>query len=114
MHKTRNDLPLKTRKQVVEMLNALIKAENDVTNIRDIVRTEQMGGEQFHLSPALPRKHSSSTAAIQPPALKAAGADIRRTVSGAVGLTHGPSLLMASMSSSVHALASQASRRRRN
>jgi hypothetical protein len=34
------------------MLNALIKAENDVTNIRDIVRTEQLGGEQFHFSPS--------------------------------------------------------------
>jgi hypothetical protein len=33
------------------MLNALIKAENDLNHIRDIVRVEQRGGEQFHLSP---------------------------------------------------------------
>jgi hypothetical protein len=32
------------------MLNALIKAENDLSNIRGIVRVEQRGGEQFHLS----------------------------------------------------------------
>ena len=34
------------------MLNALIKAKNDVANIRDIVCTEQLGGKQFHLSPS--------------------------------------------------------------
>jgi hypothetical protein len=32
------------------MLNALFKAENDLNNIRDIVRVEQGGGEQFHIS----------------------------------------------------------------
>jgi hypothetical protein len=32
------------------MLNALIKAENDLNNIRDIVRIKQRGGKQFHLS----------------------------------------------------------------
>jgi hypothetical protein len=32
------------------MLNAVIKAENDLNNIRDIVQVEQHGGEQFHLS----------------------------------------------------------------
>jgi hypothetical protein len=32
------------------MLNALIKAENDLNHIRDIVHVEQRGGEQFHLS----------------------------------------------------------------
>jgi len=36
---------------LVDMLNALIKAENDLNHIRDIVRVEQRGGEQFHLSP---------------------------------------------------------------
>ena len=37
---------------LVEMLNALIKDKNDVKNIRDIVCTEQLGGEQFHFSPS--------------------------------------------------------------
>jgi hypothetical protein len=32
------------------MLNAFIKAENKLNNIRDIVRVEQRGGEQFHIS----------------------------------------------------------------
>jgi hypothetical protein len=32
------------------MLNALIKAENDLNNIRDIVWVEQRGGKQFHIS----------------------------------------------------------------
>jgi hypothetical protein len=36
---------------LVDMLNALIKAENDLNHIRDIVRVKQRGGEQFHLSP---------------------------------------------------------------
>ena len=49
---TRSKAAITQRKILVEMLNALIKAENDVTNIRDIVRTEQMGGEQFLLSPS--------------------------------------------------------------
>ncbi len=35
---------------LVDMLNALIKAENDLNHIRDIVCIEQRGGEQFHLS----------------------------------------------------------------
>jgi len=35
---------------LVDMLNALIKAENDLNNIREIVRVEQGGGEQFHAS----------------------------------------------------------------
>ena len=35
---------------LVDMLNALIKAENDLNHIRVIVRVEQHGGEQFHLS----------------------------------------------------------------
>ncbi len=34
----------------MDMLNALIKAENDLNHIRDIVWVEQRGGEQFHLS----------------------------------------------------------------
>ncbi len=34
---------------LVNMLNALIKAKNDVTNICEIVRVEQLGGEQFHV-----------------------------------------------------------------
>jgi hypothetical protein len=33
---------------LVDMLNALIKAENNVTNIREIVRIEHLGGKQFH------------------------------------------------------------------
>ena len=33
---------------LVDMLNALIKAENNVTNIRENVRVEQLGGKQFH------------------------------------------------------------------
>jgi hypothetical protein len=35
---------------LVDMLNVLINAENDLTNIRDIVWVEQRGGEQFCLS----------------------------------------------------------------
>jgi hypothetical protein len=35
---------------LVNMLNALIKAENNLNNIRNIVWVEQRGGEQFHLS----------------------------------------------------------------
>ena len=35
---------------LVNMLNALIKAENDLNNIREIVWVEQGGGEQFHAS----------------------------------------------------------------
>ncbi len=49
---TRSKAAIAQRTILVEMLNALIKAENDVTNIRDIVRTEQLGGEQFHFSPS--------------------------------------------------------------
>jgi hypothetical protein len=33
---------------LINMLNTLIKAENDLTNNRDIIRVEQGGGEQFH------------------------------------------------------------------
>jgi hypothetical protein len=35
---------------LVDMLNALIKADNDLTNIHDIDRVEQRRGKQFHLS----------------------------------------------------------------
>jgi hypothetical protein len=40
----------------MDMLNALIKAKNDLTNIHDIVHIEQCGGEQFYTAqfPALP------------------------------------------------------------
>ncbi len=33
---------------LVKMMNALIKAKNNVMNIREIVCVEQLGGEQFH------------------------------------------------------------------
>jgi hypothetical protein len=33
---------------LINMLNTLIKTKNDWTNIRDIIRVEQGGGEQFH------------------------------------------------------------------
>jgi hypothetical protein len=41
---------LRQQSILVDMLNALIKVENDLSNIRDIVRVEQRGGKQFHLS----------------------------------------------------------------
>jgi hypothetical protein len=47
---TRTRAALIQRSILVDMLNALIKAENDLTNIREIVRLEQGGGEQFHSS----------------------------------------------------------------
>jgi hypothetical protein len=47
---TRTKLAITQRLILFAMLNALIKAENDLTNIRDIIRVEQHGGEQFHLS----------------------------------------------------------------
>ncbi len=34
---------------LTDMLTALIKAENDISNIKDIIRGEHGGGEQFHL-----------------------------------------------------------------
>jgi len=49
---TRSKAAITQRTILVEMLNALIKDENDVKNIRDIVCTEQLGGEQFHFSPS--------------------------------------------------------------
>ena len=47
---TRTRAAQQQRTILVDMLNALIKAENDLNHIRDIVRVEQRGGEQFHLS----------------------------------------------------------------
>ncbi len=49
---TRSKAVITQRMILVEMLNVLIKAEHDVMNIRDIVRTEQLDGEQFHFSPS--------------------------------------------------------------
>jgi hypothetical protein len=49
---TRSKAAITQRTILVKMLNALIKAENDVTNIRDIVCTKQLGGKQFHFSPS--------------------------------------------------------------
>ena len=48
---TRTRAAQQQRTILVDMLNALIKAENDMNHIRDIVRVEQRGGKQFHLSP---------------------------------------------------------------
>jgi hypothetical protein len=39
---------------LTEMLNALIKAKNNLTNIQDIVHVEQCGGEQFATFQAMP------------------------------------------------------------
>jgi hypothetical protein len=39
---------------LMNMLNALLKAENDLTNIRDIVRVEQRGGKQCTTFQAMP------------------------------------------------------------
>jgi hypothetical protein len=47
---TRTRAALQQRSILVDMLNALIKAENDLNNIRDIVRVKQCDGKQFHLS----------------------------------------------------------------
>jgi hypothetical protein len=47
---TRMQVALQQQSILVDMLNALIKVENDLNNIRDIVRVKQRGGEQFHLS----------------------------------------------------------------
>jgi hypothetical protein len=47
---TRTRAALRQQSILVDMLNALIKAENDLSNIRDIVCVEQRGGKQFHLS----------------------------------------------------------------
>jgi hypothetical protein len=47
---TRTRAALDQRSILVDMLNTLIKAENDLNNIREIVRVKQGGGEQFHAS----------------------------------------------------------------
>ncbi len=47
---TRTKSAFTQRLILVAMLNALIKAENELTNICDIIRVEQCGGKQFHLS----------------------------------------------------------------
>jgi hypothetical protein len=47
---TRTKAAFTQRSILIDMLNALIKAENNLTNIRDIIWVEQHGGEQFHLS----------------------------------------------------------------
>jgi hypothetical protein len=39
---------------LMDMLTALIKAENNLTNIRNIVRVEQCGGQQFHTGKIFP------------------------------------------------------------
>jgi hypothetical protein len=39
---------------LMDMLTALIKAENNLTNICNIVRVEQRGGEQFHAGKICP------------------------------------------------------------
>jgi hypothetical protein len=38
----------------MKMLNALIKAKNDLTNIRDIVQVKQQGGKQFATCQTMP------------------------------------------------------------
>jgi hypothetical protein len=47
---TRTRAAQQQRTILVDMRNGLIKAKNDLNHIRDIVRVEQRGGEQFHLS----------------------------------------------------------------
>jgi len=49
---TRTCAAQQQRTILVDILNALIKVENDMNHIRDIVRVEQCGGEQFQLSPS--------------------------------------------------------------
>jgi hypothetical protein len=39
---------------LMHMLNALIKAENNLMNIHDIMRIEQHGGKQFNTAQCLP------------------------------------------------------------
>jgi hypothetical protein len=41
------------RNILTDMLTALIKAENDISKIKDIIRGEHGGGEQFHSASAL-------------------------------------------------------------
>jgi hypothetical protein len=45
---SRSKAAITQRTILVNMLDALIKAKNDVTNIREIVRVESLGGKQFH------------------------------------------------------------------
>jgi hypothetical protein len=54
---------------LMDMLNALIKADNNLTNIRDMVRMEQRSGEQFEMGQAMPcvaektlRRYANDTA----------------------------------------------------
>ncbi len=47
---TRTKAAFTQRSILVDMLNALIKAENNLTHIHDIVWVEQRGGKPFHLS----------------------------------------------------------------
>ena len=55
------------RSILVNMLKALIKAKNDVTNICEIARVEQLGGVQFHpqAHPSIAEKTFSTTAVIR-------------------------------------------------
>ena len=49
---TRSRTAITQRNILTDMLTALIKAENDISNIKDIIRGEQGGGEQFHSATA--------------------------------------------------------------
>lgn len=49
---TRVRTAITQRNILTDMLTALIKAENDISNIKDIIRGEHGGGEQFHSASA--------------------------------------------------------------
>jgi hypothetical protein len=69
---TRSRTAITQRNILTDMLTALIKAENDISNIKDIIRGEQGGGEQFHSAtaqsnPSVAEKTLRKSTATMPP-----------------------------------------------
>ncbi len=80
---------------LINMLNVLIKAKNNLTNIRNIVWVEQHGGGQFHLSQghahaSMAKKtlqhHGDDATQVS---FESRGMARNPSALGVVGLTHG-------------------------
>ncbi len=89
---------------VVGMLNALIKADNDLINICDIVWVEQCGGKQFHTShgqahPSVAKKTLWRYGNNAPRGNQDVGGSGQNQFLDVASLTLGQSLLMANTSS---------------